>query len=170
MSWRVPLMRFARRALGGMALVVQATGVVATPAPLDAAAWLQWVRSVREPTAVVFTASYCGSCPLAMEALLRHRRSQGVPFDVLAIELDGGDGRVPVARGHGELDGVQHRRAAEPVRALQQAVHPRWRGETPYLVLLRSPNEVRRVLGVPSAEDLRWLTDPAPVGAATAPR
>lgn len=129
--------------------------------PLSPSGWQKLARSASTPTAVVFTASYCPTCPLAIKALADHRAAANKSFKIATVALDhrdvGEEGNAGSSRSlYGGVD-----LAMFPVPsavALRYAVSPTWRGETPMVAMLRPGAKPRLVLGMPKAQDLRWLS------------
>jgi len=129
--------------------------------PLSPDGWRQLTRSVTTPTAVVFSASYCPTCPLAIKALADHRAQRGRPLTIATVALDyqdlaEEDSSKSRNKSYGGVDVAMY--PVPTAVALRYAVSPKWRGETPMVALLRPKTKPRLVLGIPADKDLNWLS------------
>lgn len=106
----------------------------------------QLQRQVRGPTWLVFSASYCGNCP----AVLAELRRQHPAMPLWLVLTDEGEELHP-------LPAEQRWRFQGHELALRHAVHPHWKGITPYLVLLRPGQAPLFALGQPSAAQRQAL-------------
>lgn len=142
---------FAGLALAGTALaaprVVEAFGT---------GTWQTLQTSIQQPTVVVFTATWCASCPVVMEDLVVQLRQRKIKASVLAVVMD-------VAPGDNDAALVRnpHYRLADRLfafdgqaPAIRDRVDPRWRGAAPYVVLLSPHAAPRLSTGMPGDADL----------------
>ena len=118
--------------------------------------WQSLQASIRQPTAVVFTATWCATCPALMADLAAQIRQRKMKASVVAVVMD-------VAPGDNDAALVRHPyyRLAERLfafdgqaLAIRDRVDPRWRGAAPYVVLLSPHAAARPSTGMPSAADL----------------
>lgn len=143
-------------------LAVCAFAAVAVAAPssverFDAAAWEGLQKELSRPSAVVFTATYCASCPAVLAKLSGALREQGLKGDVVAVVVDGAE--AP------ELLKSKHYRHASRLflfegneASLRYQVDSRWRGVTPYIALLTAQGETVFTAGTPSdAQVTAWI-------------
>lgn len=168
-----------RRWLGAAllgAFAAAATG--AAPAPVeafDAQTWTQLrqqVERMRQPTLLMFSASWCAVCPGVLKQLAAdpRRRRAGVLLLLVMSDLSpeelarhGGHGGHPQAHAQADrlfaFDGEEAR--------IRHAVDPRWRGVVPHLVWLAPGREPEFVSGAPDAATLaRWWAAAASGGRA----
>ena len=122
--------------------------------PLAPSGWPALLRSLPRPSIVVFTASWCGTCPAIVTALAGHTRSLSPPARLVVVMIDG---ETHAARPtlH-EADRMLLLRGDEA--ALRHAVNPRWRGLVPHVALLPADRGAPVFVdGMPGAEQLaRW--------------
>ncbi|MBB2485032.1 thioredoxin family protein [Mitsuaria sp. WAJ17] len=149
------------RPLGILALAAGCQALWAGEATtLTPETWRALQRQTTRPTVVLFSATYCSTCPRAVEALDRFRQAKAQPIQLITVVMDADEQALPSpsahSRGH---PGDRAFRPGPSAQALQFAVDPRWRGETPRLVLLRPGAGRRDLLGIPSTEQLDWLLD-----------
>jgi thiol-disulfide isomerase/thioredoxin len=144
-------------------------GAVAAPRqvePFDARTWKSLQASLKEPTVVVFSATWCPNCPAVIEDLVQDVRQRKRKASVLAVVMD-------VAPGESDAALLRHAHYRVTDRlfafsgqapALRYGVDPAWRGATPYVVFLSPGAPARVVVGPPTEEDLEaWLRLPKPV-------
>lgn len=151
---------FLRR-LSALALVAGCQALWASEATtLTPEGWRALLRQPAGPTVVVFSATYCSTCPRAVEALERFRRARAQPIQVITVVMDVNEQALSSPSGHGRgQPGDRILRPGPSAQALQFAVDPRWRGETPRLVLLKPGGGRRDLLGIPNTTQLDWLLD-----------
>jgi hypothetical protein len=148
--------RARRRALLATVLLGLGNAHAASPRlePFTELTWQEWQQKLPRPAIVVFSTTYCATCPQAFADLAAAVRKSGTGVPLIAVVMD--------AEGKGELPHLKHYRHADrifvfqgPEAALRFSVNPRWRGVTPYVALFASDGEPRLIAGAPSAEDLR---------------
>jgi thiol-disulfide isomerase/thioredoxin len=142
-----------------LAFCVFAAAAAAAPRVerFDAAAWESLQKELSRPSAVVFTASYCASCPAVLAKLSGALRERGIEGDVVAVVID--EAEAP------ELLKSRHYRHASRLflfegneASLRYQVDSRWRGVTPYIALLTADGETMFVAGTPSdAQVATWM-------------
>lgn len=122
--------------------------------PLTPAAWPSLARSLPRPSIVVFTASWCGTCPAIVTALAEHARGLTPPARLVVVMIDG-ERQAERSTLHG-ADRLFRLRGDEA--ALRHAVNPRWRGLVPHVALLGADRDPPVFVdGMPSAGQLaRW--------------
>lgn len=147
------------RRLGILALAAACQPLWAGEATtLTPEAWRALQHQVSGPTVVLFSATYCSTCPRAVEALERFRQAKALPIQLITVVMDADEAALPSPDGHGRgHPGDRTLRPGPSAQALQFAVDPRWRGETPRLVLLKPGGGRRDLLGLPSPAQLDWL-------------
>jgi thiol-disulfide isomerase/thioredoxin len=128
----------------------------------DILSW-QTLQAVKMPTAVVFSATWCPNCPAVIEDLAHDIREQPVNAKLLAVVMD-------VAPGENDAALMRHTHYSVVDRlfafsgqapALRYTVDPKWRGATPFVVLLAPNRPPRMVTGPPSEQDLQSWLNPA---------
>jgi thiol-disulfide isomerase/thioredoxin len=135
----------------------------ATPArvePFDARTWQALRTAVKQPTVVVFSATWCPNCPAVIEDLAQDIRDRKLKAPLLAVVMD-------MAPGDNDAALLRHAHYAVSDRlfafsgqapALRFSVNPDWRGATPFVVFLAPGQSPRFVTGPPSEADLQaWL-------------
>ena len=123
----------------------------------DAKTWAQLQKELPRPAVVVFTATYCATCPALIDRIADVLAKRGVKRDIVAVVIDEATPR--------ELLDSHHYRNASRLfafdgneAALRYGVDPRWRGLTPYVALLSADKAVF-IAGTPSdAQFEAWLT------------
>jgi hypothetical protein len=132
---------------------VLATNTLAGPAAVesfDAAAWARLQAELPRPSAVVFTATYCASCP-AVLATLSHALEKGrLQGDVVAVVIDEAAERELLESDHYAHASRLFLFAGNEAK-LRYQIDPRWRGVTPYVALLSSGGKTTFAAGPPSA-------------------
>jgi thiol-disulfide isomerase/thioredoxin len=126
----------------------------------DLRSWQTLLAAVKTPTAVVFSATWCPNCPAVIEDLAQDLRERPVTTQLLAVVMD-------VAPGENDAGLMRHAHYSVVDRlfafsgqapALRYSVDPKWRGATPFVVLLAPDRPPRMVTGPPSEQDLQsWL-------------
>lgn len=143
-----------------LAVCAFAAAAVAVPSSLerfDAAAWERLQTELPRPSAVVFTATYCASCPAVLAKLSGALKERGIEGDVVAVVIDEAEAS--------ELPKSRHYRHASRLflfegneMSLRYQVDPRWRGVTPYVALLNANGETVFAAGTPSdAQVAAWI-------------
>ena len=106
------------------------------------------------PAAYVFTTTYCSTCPDAFEKLKVFIATSNKKVELAAVVMD-----VPAERA---LVHARHFAGAtrlyafdgfEP--AIRQTVDPQWPNVTPYVVLIDRTGLVQRMIGPPTAAQLK---------------
>ena len=120
--------------------VLRAQAAINTVANFDATSWAPLLKTGPRPAAYVFTNSYCSTCPMAFDALHARIRASGKTVELAAVVMD-------VATKVYAFDGF------EP--EIRQTVDPQWHNITPYVVLIDRKGAVQRVIGPPSAAQLK---------------
>lgn len=118
--------------------------------------WGRWLKELPRPAIVVFSTTYCSTCPQVFADLAASVRKAGTGVPLIAVVMD--------ADGQGDLPHLAHYRNANRIfvfrgqeAALRFSVNPQWRGVTPYVALFGSGGAPRLIAGRPPPEDLRRL-------------
>jgi thiol-disulfide isomerase/thioredoxin len=134
---------------------------VATAAPRAVEAfgidtWHAMQAAAKQPTVVVFTATWCASCPQVMEDLVAELRQRKLKAQVVAVVMD-----VAPGEKDGSLVRSPHYKHADRLfafdgqaPALRDRVDPKWRGAAPFVALLSPHAPPRLSTGMPAAADL----------------
>jgi len=149
--------RARRAALGLISGVLLMTSAKADAAPrledFTASTWAQWQKDLPRPAVVVFSTTYCPTCPDVFANLAQSARKAGAGTPMIAVVMD--------ADGLRELSHLAHYRHADRIfvfrgqeAALRFSVDPQWRGVTPYVALFGQDGPPRLVAGRPTAEQL----------------
>ena len=147
---------FVGLVVAGLALAGSALAAPRAVEAFGTETWKSLQAAVRQPTVVVFTATWCATCPVVMEDLVAQLRQRKVKAAVLAVVMD-------VAPGDNDAALVRnpHYRLADRLfafdgqaPAIRDRVDPRWRGAAPYVVLLSPHAAPRLSTGMPSDADL----------------
>lgn len=125
--------------------------------PFDVGTWQRLQQELPRPSVIVFTATYCASCPAVMGKLSDALEERGIAGDVVAVVIDEADEPLLLKSEHYQrasrlflFDGNE--------ASLRYHVDPRWRGVTPYLALLPVKGEPAFVAGTPDdAQIAAWL-------------
>lgn len=146
-------------ALGWPAQAQSHPGRGAAPAVLDfdADTWQRLLREGPRPAAYVFTTTYCSTCPAVFELLHAHIVAARRKVELAAVVMD--------VQGARALAHAHHYQGATRLYAfngfepeIRQAVDRKWRNITPYVVLLDAQGRDQRVIGPPTAAQLRaWV-------------
>jgi thiol-disulfide isomerase/thioredoxin len=149
-------------------LFAAAMAAQAAPAKVEAfgpGTWAATFATVKQPTAVVFSATYCATCPqalLELAAVAKKQPARGVA--VVAVVTDATPGEQDAG-----LMKKPHYRAATRLFAfdgaeqqLRWTVDPLWRGVTPFIVLLAPGRAPQHVTGTPTEAQLAAWLAPAP--------
>jgi hypothetical protein len=160
---RLFLRNIARWAEGvGAVLAACALTATAVAAPsnverFDVVAWERLQKELPRPAAVVFTATYCVSCPAVLAQLSDALKGQGIKGDVIAVVIDEAEARELLKSEHyGRASRLFLFEGNEA--SLRYHVDPRWRGVTPYIALLPAEGKTILTAGAPSDAQLAaWL-------------
>ncbi|MDO9196760.1 hypothetical protein [Rhodoferax sp.] len=141
-----------------LALVNKARAAIKTVAPFDAATWASLLRQGPRPAAYVFTTTYCSTCPDAFDKLHAAVVASRQQVELAAVVMD--------VQGEHALTHARHYQGATRIYAfdgfepeIRQAVDPKWRNVTPYVVLIGRSGTVQRTIGPPDAAMLKaWLS------------
>jgi hypothetical protein len=122
--------------------------------------WRQLLTKGPRPAAYVFTNTFCATCPEVFELLqetLADAGPKAKPVLLAAIMMDAqGDRALAHARHYVGATRLYAFDGFEP--AIRQAVDPKWRNVTPYVVLVGRGGATQRMTGPPSAKQLKdWL-------------
>jgi thiol-disulfide isomerase/thioredoxin len=116
--------------------------------------WGAWQTSLPRPAIVVFTTTYCPTCPEAFAYLAKANQIHKLGATLIAVVMDG-EGQPHLLRnahyGHADRLFV----FSGPETALRYGVDPRWRGVTPYVALFGAKAAPTLVAGRPSLEQLQ---------------
>lgn len=134
-----------------------APAAIKSVADFDTAVWARLLREGPRPAAYVFTTTYCSTCPAVFELLHDTLRASKARAELAAVVMD--------AQGERALVHAHHYRGVTRLYAfngfepeIRQAVDPKWRNITPYVVLLDRRGQTQRVIGPPDAARLKaWL-------------
>ena len=142
---------------GALALAQHAHAAITTVADFDATTWSQLLRNGPSPAAYVFTNSFCATCPETFDVLNKSVMASGKPVPMAAILMDvQGERALVHAHHYAGVTKIYAFDGFEP--AIRQAVDPKWRNITPYVVLVRRSGKLQRVTGQPTAAQLKaWL-------------
>ena len=150
-----------RRSLraGVCLLLAMGCSAIAAPRAVEAfgpGSWKPLQAGVRQATAVVFTATWCATCPAVMEGLATQIRQRKLKASVWAVVMD-----LPPGEDDAALLRHDHYRRADRLFAfdgqgvvIRNRVDPLWRGAVPYVVLLSPHAPPRFSLGMPADADL----------------
>jgi thiol-disulfide isomerase/thioredoxin len=142
-----------------LAFCVFAAAAAAAPRVerFDAGAWERLQEELSRPSAVVFTASYCASCPAVLAKLSGALKEQGVEGDVVAVVIDEAEASELLTSRHYKQASRLFLFAGNEA-SLRYHVDSRWRGVTPYVALLTADGEMMFVAGTPSdAQVAVWI-------------
>jgi len=155
---------WSRRPIGLFALMLVAVAR-AHSAPhfedFTAVTWTQWQRVLPRPAIVVFSTTYCPTCPQVFNDLAHSVRHAGAAVPLIAVIMDI-DGLARVER-------LEHFRLADRLfvfrgneAALRFSVDPRWRGVTPYVALFGLRGAPTLTAGNPDAAQMRAVLGDLP--------
>ena len=152
---RISLLRAAAVLSAGISLLAAANST-ASPhivESFDATTWTHLQQELPRPAVVVFTATYCASCPALLARMATELQERGLKTPIVAVVIDEADRH--------ELLTSEHYRLASRLFAfdgneasLRYEVDPRWRGITPYVALLPAQGKTVFVSGTPTDEQL----------------
>ncbi len=128
----------------------------ATMEDFTADTWARWQRELPRPAIVVFSTTYCPTCPEVLASLAAATKEHGKRVKLIAVVMDGDGPQMAQHLAHfGVADRLFAFRGQEA--ALRYSVDPRWRGVTPYVALFGASGAPAFTTGAPSAEQLRPL-------------
>lgn len=141
----------------GLAHEAQEHSAIKTVANFSADTWAHLLREGRRPAAYVFTTTYCSTCPEVFELLHATMAARRQRTELAAVVMDAQGARALAHARH--YTGVTRLYAFDGFEPeIRHAVDPRWRNITPYVVLLDRQRRTQRVIGPPSAAQLKaWL-------------
>lgn len=124
----------------------------------DNSTWSSLQKELPRPAAVVFTATYCATCPQVLKLLATTLHERHLDAPLVAVVIDGADAE--------SLD-MAHYVMAQRIFvfdgdevALRYSVNPQWHGETPFVALLPRRGSGHWITGMPSKKELAaWLRD-----------
>ena len=156
-----PAIRHRRRGAALVfAAVMLAAGVPSAPSaaprvePFDAEVWSRLKSTLPRPAVVVFTTSYCATCPEVFEGLGAEIRMRRPGAPLVAVVLDGESlGRRPREAHLARADRLFVFRGQQEA-ALRHAVDPSWRGVTPWVALIGADGAVTFGGGTPTRDRL----------------
>lgn len=142
---------------GLAALDHAAQPAIKTVANFDAGTWKQLLAKGPRPAAYVFTNSFCATCPEVFDLLSQAVGGSGQTVELAAILMDlRGDHALAHAHHYTGVTRIYAFDGFEP--AIRQAIDPKWRNITPYVVLVDRSGRQQRVTGQPTPEQLKvWL-------------
>lgn len=142
---------------GLAALDHSAHAAIKTVADFDAGTWKQLLAKGARPAAYVFTNSFCATCPEVFEVLNQAVGEAGQSVELAAILMDlRGERALAHAHHYTGVTRIYAFDGFEP--AIRQAIDPKWRNITPYVVLVGRNGKQQRVTGQPTPEQLKaWL-------------
>ena len=150
-----------------LALVMTALCLVSTaPAmsppsqlePFEVGTFSQWRSSLKRPTWVVFTATWCATCPAVVSDLIRAARQHPQQPVVWAVLIDVAPGEEDARfwSRHAHLRGADRVLGFEGIpQAIRYAVDPGWRGTVPHVALLEPGGRMALFSGQPPASALK---------------
>jgi hypothetical protein len=152
---RRPSTHAAVALLAAVCSFVAAGGKAAPPSVerFNAQTWPQLQRDLQRPAIVVFTATYCVSCPALLAHLSNELKTRSPKAPIVAVVIDEADDEQLMTNGHYErasrlfvFEGNE--------TSLRHQIDPRWRGVTPYVALLPTQGKPVFVAGTPSDAQL----------------
>jgi thiol-disulfide isomerase/thioredoxin len=150
--------RNARRLACGaaLALALSAQAAPRSVEAFDKATWQAMQSSIKQPTVVVFTATWCSTCPQVMDALVAEVRQRKLKAQVVAVVMDVAPGEKDAALMRNDHYHHADRLFAfdGQAAAIRDKVDPKWRGAAPYVALLSPQAKPRMSVGMPAAADL----------------
>lgn len=155
-AWYLDVVGRARRCALFALLLGVAAVAVAEPRLEDftTSTWAQWQKELPRPAIVVFSTTYCPTCPEVFADLAATVKKAGTGVPVIAVVMDAdGKREVPHLKHYGHADRIFVFRGQEA--ALRFSVNPQWRGVTPYVALFGASGAPSLVAGRPSDEQLK---------------
>lgn len=144
--------------LGGLLLVTTRVSALPRLEDFTQTTWQQWLRELPRPAIVVFSTTYCPTCPQVFSDLADsvHKAGTGVPLITVVMDAD----------GRRDLPHLKHYRRADRIfvfrgqeAALRFSVDRQWRGVTPYIALFGPEGPPRMIAGKPDADALRTILE-----------
>jgi hypothetical protein len=134
-----------------------AQSAIKTVANFDAGTWKQLLVKGPRPAAYVFTNSFCATCPDVFDLLQHSVDASGQRVELAAILMDlRGDHALAHAHHYAGVTRIYAFDGFEP--AIRQAIDPKWRNITPYVVLVDRSGRQQRLTGQPTPAQLKaWL-------------
>jgi len=144
-----------------LCLTLCASGVALADRPLESfgnSTWSSLQKELPRPAAVVFTATYCATCPQVLKQLATTLRERHLDAPLVAVVIDDAD---PATLA------IEHYALAQRIfvfdgdeAALRYSVDPQWHGETPFVALLSRQGPAQWITGIPSKKQLAlWLRE-----------
>ncbi|MBK7279657.1 hypothetical protein [Candidatus Aalborgicola defluviihabitans] len=127
----------------------------------DQTTWKHLLAKGARPAAYVFTNSFCSTCPevfeLLQQSVQQNAQPTGQPVELAAILMDvRGERALAHAHHYAGVTSIYAFDGFEP--AIRQAIDPKWRNITPYVVLVARNGKQQRVTGQPTLAQLKaWL-------------
>ena len=152
---RIPWLSAAAVLVVGICLSASADSIAAphTVESFDAATWARLQKELPRPAIVVFTATYCASCPALFAHMANALQERGLKTAMVAVVIDEADEH--------QLLTSEHYRLASRLfvfegneASLRYQIDPRWRGVTPYVALLPARGKPVFVPGAPTDAQL----------------
>ncbi len=153
-SYAASLFAAASLAAGGALAAPQAVEA------FDAATWRSLQTTLKQPTVVVFSATYCANCPAVIDGLTREIRQRKLKAQLMAVVMDvtPGDDDAALKRNAHYKQADRLFAFAGQAPTVRYAVDPGWRGVTPYVVFLTPGAPAMAVTGPPTRADIQaWL-------------
>jgi hypothetical protein len=134
-----------------------AHAAIKTVADFGAGTWKQLLAKGPRPAAYVFTNSFCATCPEVFDLLSQTVGEAAQSVELAAILMDlRGERALAHAHHYTGVTRIYAFDGFEP--AIRQAIDPKWRNITPYVVLIGRNGKQQRVTGQPTPEQLKaWL-------------
>jgi thiol-disulfide isomerase/thioredoxin len=142
---------------GAALAACQAHAAPATVERFEQNTWQQLQHTLPRPAAVVFTATYCASCLAVLAQVNEALRKHALARPVIAVVIDESSDEALLSSHHYTAASRLFRFADNEAR-LRYRVDPRWRGETPYVVLLSPNKPATFIAGMPNEAQINaWL-------------
>lgn len=123
----------------------------------DAGTWEALQKSLPRPAAIVFTATYCASCPAVLARVAEALRKRDLPEHIVAVVIDEASSQELMSSSHYSSATRLFAFSGDEAR-LRYGVDPRWRGVTPYVALLGPADKISFIAGSPSDAQIEaWL-------------
>jgi hypothetical protein len=139
---------------GGQAMAAESVKRIEKIEKFDARTWAQ-MQDQSRPGIVVFSATYCATCPMVLEDLLAQRSKSAKKIPIYVVMLDGSPKASPTKGPYGKADRFFVFDGNE--QAIRYSVDPQWRGVTPYVALMVPGSKPVFVAGAPSDEQVKKL-------------
>lgn len=152
-------MRAAAAFYAGLLVAALACAAPSSVERFETTTWQRLQTELPRPSAVVFTATYCASCPAVVAKLANALETRGVRGDVVAVVIDPSEDSALLSSDH-YVNATRLFAFEGNEAALRFQVDPKWRGVTPYTALLSASGEQTFTAGIPSDEEMaQWLGD-----------